>query len=862
MYLGDKPRIYTENATDYTNNGKGYLTDAQTCKAIEKLNGGLELEMQYPISGKGYDAIKINAVIYSPVNPYDAWQPFRIYNISRPQNGIVRINAEHKAYELSGYPCLPNDSYIETAGSASSLMLYLTSEATRTAAALGVPAYTFETDILTSVRWSIESPTDIWSAMTMAARWYNGEWKYDGTVCRLCEKRGEDRHVKVQYGSNLSTMTQDEIDTSYTHIMPYWMDGTTTVYVTGYYIAAPNIETRMQKKVLVLDLSNEFETEPTEQELNDAASVWITENPPKGIEKSLKVTFVPRGQTIEGASLGDIDHVELGDTIDVSSNPLNVNSTLRCISLTYDVLRGIYSNAELGVAKSSLATAAVTTTDKKEVTVWVSTTEPTEGYKSGDYWIKIDNNITRVAQALGRYTGGNWLLLCKYGGTGTGKFLDDAHTSVAHNDVENNTSEGTYDSVDGYHNTITGTSSKANTVTGEYNALTASKDNIVSGNNNTVTASNNCNVSGMYNTVIQCDRSVITGLNGQYNNCFSILAVTNGDMLVNNASRSLLVGDINSPDSGQIYETAIVGYSIKVRGSLSYAAVFGTQHTIVNNAFAAAIFGQNHTIQGNPNSTLVSGASNIVIGDWRSIIAGEENNVQSGSNNAVFGNNNTVTSASGCSVFGGHHQVQNAYYGTLIGQYGELTSGILLAIGNGSSSSPENIFEVDNNGNVTASGTITPSGADYAEYFEWADGNPENEDRRGMLVTLDGDKIIPAHGNDFIGVISATPSVVGNNAEMHWHGKYKTDVFGQVLTDKEGKPMISDEYKKQEYIPRSERPEWGLVGLVGRLVITDDGSCRVGGYVSARRGVGTSCYTGNARVLRRIDETHIEVLLK
>ena len=828
MFLGKKPRIYAENATDYTNNGKGYLTDAQACKVTEKLNGGLELEMSYPISGNGYENIKINAIIYCPINPYDNWQPFRIYNISRPQNGIVKVNAEHKCYELSGYPCLPNDSYIETAGSASQCMAYLESEVARTATALGNPAYTFQTDILSSVRWSIDSPTDIWSVMAQAAKWYNGEWKYDGTVCKLCEARGQDRHVKVQYGSNLSTLTQDEIDTSYTHIMPYWTDGTTTVYITGYYMSAPNTESRMQKKVLILNLSSEFDSEPTEQELEDAGTAWMSENPPKGIEKNLKVTFVARGQTIEGASLGDIDHVELGDTINVSSNPLSVNSTLRCITLVYDVLRGVYSNAELGIVKSSLVTATMTVNERSEATVWVSTTEPTEGYHSGDYWIKIDNNVTRVAQALGRYTGGNWLLLCEYG-SGTGKFLDAGHTSVAHNDLENNTSEGTYDSVDGYYNTITGSSSKANTVTGQHNSLTSCVDDIV---------------GGEYNRVINVQRSVISGMLSRYTNCYCIIANSNGDAIVNNVNRALLIGGITTSDTAEKAYSACCGNSISLSGNVYYSVITGTGHTITGGSYADAVSGQGHTLT-NSNSNLVSGAYNTVNG-WKNVVTGEEN---------------TVT-ASYAAVFGRGHLVSEQY-ATVIGQYGEAISGYLMfAIGNGSSSARRNIFTVDGNGNVLAAGTYGTMGADYAEYFEWLDGNPNNEDRRGMLVNLDGDKIIPAHGNEFIGVISANPSVIGNSAEMHWHGKYKTDVFGCPVYDEAGKRIISEDYKKQKYIPRSERSEWAVVGLVGRLIVTDDGSCKVGGYISARNGIATSCYTGNARVLRRIDENHIEVLLK
>ena len=457
---------------------------------------------------------------------------------------------------------------------------------------------------------------------------------------------------------------------------------------------------------------------------------------------------------------------------------------------------------------------------------------------------------------------------------GTGKFLDAGHTSVAHNDLENNTSEGTYDSVDGYYNTITGSSSKANTVTGEYNTVTTSQDNIVSGNHNTVTASNNCNVSGMYNTVSQCDRSVITGMSAAYTNCYSLLAVSNGDMRVNNATRALLVGSIHGarvdgeylPSGGQIYESEICGYNIEVTNSVAYSAIFGTNQTIGGQtAFAVAVFGQSHKIMNNPNSTLVSGAGNTVSSEWRSIITGEGNIVQNGGHNIVTGNNNTVTNSSGCSVFGQCHTVSNSYYATLIGQYGQITGGgIVFAIGGGTLSGRANIFEIDNQGNVTASGTITPGGADYAECCEWADGNPNNEDRCGLLVTLRGDMIVPAHGDDIIGVISGRATVIGNAFELYWHGKYLTDAYGRILTDENGDAIISPEYDPdREYIPRLQRPEWDAVGLVGRLIVRDNGKCAPDGYVSARNGtaVPTSSRTG-VRVLKRVDETHVEVLIK
>lgn len=91
-------------------------------------------------------------------------------------------------------------------------------------------------------------------------------------------------------------------------------------------------------------------------------------------------------------------------------------------------------------------------------------------------------------------------------------------------------------------------------------------------------------------------------------------------------------------------------------------------------------------------------------------------------------------------------------------------------------------FRMRADGNAFADGTWASNGADYAEYFEWADGNPGHEDRRGLSVVLDGDKIrLSLPGEDPIGVVSANPSVVGDGDIDRWKGKYLRDAFGAYI---------------------------------------------------------------------------------
>ena len=91
-------------------------------------------------------------------------------------------------------------------------------------------------------------------------------------------------------------------------------------------------------------------------------------------------------------------------------------------------------------------------------------------------------------------------------------------------------------------------------------------------------------------------------------------------------------------------------------------------------------------------------------------------------------------------------------------------------------------FRFAGDGNGFCDGSWTGGGADYAEFFEWADGNPAGEDRRGLSVVLDGDKIRQAQdGEQPIGVISANPSVIGDGDIDRWKGKYLRDDFGAFL---------------------------------------------------------------------------------
>ena len=225
------------------------------------------------------------------------------------------------------------------------------------------------------------------------------------------------------------------------------------------------------------------------------------------------------------------------------------------------------------------------------------------------------------------------------------------------------------------------------------------------------------------------------------------------------------------------------------------------------------------------------------------------------------------------------------------------TTGTAFVIGNGTGSSAlSNAFSVQYSGIVKAKSTITASTtADYAEFFEWLDGNPDNEDRVGYFVTLDGDKIrIATAADDYIlGVVSGEPFVLGNGDCDTWNGMYLHDEFRRTIyepapkmveiLDSEGnptgeykevegefegtRPKLNPEYDHtQPYTSRFERKEWAPVGMLGVLAVRHDGTAKVNGYVTVNAdGIATACEKSaeNAyRVIKSNTDSVVEIIFR
>jgi hypothetical protein len=245
----------------------------------------------------------------------------------------------------------------------------------------------------------------------------------------------------------------------------------------------------------------------------------------------------------------------------------------------------------------------------------------------------------------------------------------------------------------------------------------------------------------------------------------------------------------------------------------------------------------------------------------------------------------------------GYNTTAQGYAQAVFGKYNTLytgatsdtsATGSIFIVGIGTSDTARaNALRITNAGAVMGCQSFTASGADYAEHYEWQDENPDNEDRRGHFVTFaEGNKIRIANAEDdyILGVVSVNPAVIGNGYTDNWQGMYLTDEYGERLTEiveveeytdeetgeiipahTETRFIINPDYDpEQQYIGRNERKEWSTIGTHGQLVLIDDGTCEINHYCTVAKN-GTATKTDaktDYRVIERIDDTHIRIVIK
>lgn len=347
-----KPILFPSTATEFNTQGLGVLTDAISCTVTEERNGAFELTMQYPDTGVHFDEITDRCIIYAIPSPYRAPQPFRIYRITRPMNGVIMVYAQHITYDLSGVPLNPFTA-INAPDALSKLSLN---------AAVDSP-FTFWTDKSTIASFAVSKPSSTRSVLGGSSGSildvYGGEYEWDGFTVRLYGQRGYDNGVVISYGKNLTDIEQDRnISNVATGIYPYWTNAEGALVTCDPKIVnAPG--TYDFTRVVPVDFSNDFETQPTPAQLQARAEKYVEDNK-IGIPKtSITASFVQLEQFPEYEDLALLEKCDLCDTVTIRYPQLGVKAKAEIVKIETDVLLERYSSVEIGDVRTNIADTIV-----------------------------------------------------------------------------------------------------------------------------------------------------------------------------------------------------------------------------------------------------------------------------------------------------------------------------------------------------------------------------------------------------------------------------------------------------------------------------------------------------------------------
>ena len=349
------PVLFPSNATTFTSNGLGRLSDAISCTVEEERNGKYELEMDFPVDGIHFDLLVHSRIILAKPADGEDPQPFEIYEIGKPINGKCTIRAEHISYRLSRIPVMPFGQQTAVAQALQGL---------KTNAAEACP-FTFWTDKTSTGSFEVKQPKSIRACLggesgSILQAFGGGEYKWDGFDVRLYQNRGSDNGVVIRYGKNLIDLQQEEnISETITGVCPYWFgsdsnEQETLVTLTEKVLHSSNAGNYPYYRTAVLDCSSAFQGQPTVSQLRAYAQNYMATNNIGVPKVSIKIKFVPLWQSEEYKDKASIERVKLCDTVTVRFEKLGVDATAKVIRTKYNVLAERYDEIELGDAKSSM----------------------------------------------------------------------------------------------------------------------------------------------------------------------------------------------------------------------------------------------------------------------------------------------------------------------------------------------------------------------------------------------------------------------------------------------------------------------------------------------------------------------------
>lgn len=344
------PILYEKDETVFASNGLGRLRDCISCKCVEERNSIYEVDFEYPLSGAHYEDIKLGRIIGVTHDDTGDVQPFDIVSYSKPINGVVTFHCTHISYR---------QSYLTVTGSnintlADAFTLLSTAEPSN--------PFSYQTDkTSTGYLGSADGvPKSVRSMLGgiegSILDIYGGEYEWNRWSVILHQSRGQLRDFSIRYGVNMLDY-QDETDSSgtYSSVIPYWTDGTTTVVGDRQDATNPTITGRGE--CVPLDVSDRFESQPTKAQVEAMGLSVLNSQNAYLPTQNISVSFVRLQDMPEYAGMQNLLRCGLCDTIKVIFPDYNSSGQFKIVKTVWDVLADRYEEMELGDLSISLSEA-------------------------------------------------------------------------------------------------------------------------------------------------------------------------------------------------------------------------------------------------------------------------------------------------------------------------------------------------------------------------------------------------------------------------------------------------------------------------------------------------------------------------
>jgi len=353
-------------------------------------------------------------------------------------------------------------------------------------------------------------------------------------------------------------------------------------------------------------------------------------------------------------------------------------------------------------------------------------------------------------------------------------------------------------------------------------------------------------------------------------------ATLNGSAITNHVN--LGAGASITGTAAQAYDYCTIGGGLNNEAPSDRATCAGGEDNIAGSNYGVVSGGKTNTISVTAYACNIGGGdSNNILGsnNYNTIGGGAANTANAAASEAVIsgGRSNQVSGQYSAVPGGRGNRAQHLHSVAMCGgSYTRANYDVVIGATNTATPSVANntLRFQGIGGNIRIDGALSCPEADIATMVEWADGNPNTEDRVGYAVSLIGGKLIKG-GTNIVGIISSTPAVIGNAAPNGWVGKYLRDNMKRTLMTEytlltwwdgfgvrqkayeSAKGTIYDEYPQptavngrlsaktplepitretvevptinpvfdiaQEYIPRDERKEWATLGVLGQIVM-------------------------------------------